>query len=184
MQEYHKVWAPRTGSTPVELFGFRYDVGLDPIDVNLERMLSAFRRGCDDLREIWTLALRPDTLGKILSLGRASSDGSKFHLDDELWVRLIYEFATTYHQRPFERGHLLKSVTPLYLARVASFVIETQSMAAGEVEERIEGLCLAFENLKPYLLELWSGDAEDDRSRSAAANDPASRQSAPTQMEV
>ena len=53
--------------------------------------------------------------------------------------------------RRLERGHLLRSLTPLYLARVASFVIETREMFAGEVENRIEALCLAFENAKPYL---------------------------------
>jgi hypothetical protein len=56
---------------------------------------------------------------------------------------------------PFERGHLLRSLTPLYLGRVASFVIETREMYAAQVEDRIERLCLTFENLKPYLLASW-----------------------------
>ena len=55
------------------------------------------------------------------------------------------------------RGPILRSLTPLYLARVASFVIETETLVAGEVEERIERLCLTFEELKPYLIARWNG---------------------------
>jgi hypothetical protein len=59
-----------------------------------------------------------------------------------------------------ERGHLLRSLTPLYLAKVASFVMETEAMFASEVEDRIEGLCLAFENGKSYLNSRWRTAAE------------------------
>ena len=50
---------------------------------------------------------------------------------------------------------MLRSLTPLYLARVASFVIETRDLIGPEVEERIEQLCLSFERLKPYLAKTW-----------------------------
>jgi hypothetical protein len=53
----------------------------------------------------------------------------------------------------------LRALTPLYLARVASFVIETQSLFSAQVEERIERLCLCFERLKPYLLAQWDANA-------------------------
>ena len=40
--------------------------------------------------------------------------------------------------------------------RVASFVVETENMFSAQVEERIEQLCLCFENLKPYLAARWN----------------------------
>ena len=55
------------------------------------------------------------------------------------------------------RGLILRSLTPLYLARVASFVRETENLVAGEVEEKIEQLCLTFENLKPSLVAAGTG---------------------------
>jgi hypothetical protein len=164
MHEYDSAWMPVTGSQGVDLFGFRYDVGLDPIAVNVERMLGAFRRGCEDLREIWAIALRPQTLTGVLDLGRAA-EGASFRLADELWVRLIYEFACAYRQKPLERTHLLRSLTPLYLAKVASFVMESQDMYAAEVEQRIEKLCCQFEDLKPYLIDLWLGRGVEDSGR-------------------
>jgi len=156
MQEYEPVWRTCHGSQPVEIFGFRFDVGLDPVVVNVERMKEAFRRGCRELGEIWELALRPQTLADVRRLG-ACDGATDFHLDDQLWARVLLEFACTYRRHPLSRGHLLRSLTPLYLARVASFVRETESLVSGQVEERIEQLCLTFESLKPYLLNLWDG---------------------------
>jgi hypothetical protein len=70
---------------------------------------------------------------------------------------VVYEFAVAYYAKRMDREHLLKSMTPLYLGRTASFVLETQQYTAAEVENRIELLCLEYENLKPYLTEKWRG---------------------------
>ena len=61
MEEYQPVWQNRSGSEPAELFGFRFDVGLDPVKVNVDRMVQAFCRGCQELGEVWALALQPRT---------------------------------------------------------------------------------------------------------------------------
>ena len=159
MQEYDKLWPSVHQRENADLFGFRYDVGLDPIDVKLDRMLRNFRQGADDLREVWAIALRPDTLREIITLAHQPLDERTFHINDDLWVRMLYEFAAAHRAKPLERGHLLRSLTPLYLARVASFVVETRDLGAAEVEDRIESLCLCFEELKPYLIALWTGQA-------------------------
>ena len=156
MQEYESVWHATQGSRPAELFGFRFDVGLDPVQVNVERMVQTFRRSCWELREIWALALERETLMQVEALGRQSVAGSaSFHFADDLWARVILDFACAYRKSPLSRGQILGSLTPLYLARVASFVLESDALGAAEVEERIEDLCLTFEKLKPYLLEHW-----------------------------
>jgi glycosyltransferase involved in cell wall biosynthesis len=157
MEEYESVWRHRTDSNPVDLFGFRFDVGLDPVQVNLDRMLSSFRLSCQQLGEVWALALQPENLKAVLRLGRSLDESRKgFHLDDELWVQIVADFACAHSTRPLERGHLLRSLTPLYLARVASFVIETESLFSAQVEEKIESLCGCFEKLKPYLVSHWN----------------------------
>lgn len=160
MQEYEPVWQTRSGSKPAELFGFRYDVGLDPVDVNVERMVNAFYRGCHELGEIWAVALQPETHKQVLGLGMAggTENGPPFHLDDELWTRVILDFACAYRRHPLSSGQLLQSLTPLYLARVASFVEETRNLSSAQVEEKIEQLCMTFETLKPYLLAHWAAE--------------------------
>jgi len=156
MKEYEQVWRNVTGSRPADLFGFRFDVGLDPIPVNLERMVKAFLTGCRELREIWSLALERETLQALLGVCReAEANPRQWRLPDYLWARVILDFACAHRAMPVERGHLLRSLTPLYLGRVASFVMETEPLVSAEVEDRIEQLCLAFEAAKPYLTARW-----------------------------
>jgi hypothetical protein len=177
MSEYEAKWFPVRASAPVDLFGFPYDVGLDPIQVNVERLLERFRAGCSELGEIWSLALEPDTLAAVHALGCTASPATvkSFHIDDELWTKIIYDFASVYNLKRLERGHLLRSLTPLYLAKVASFVIETDAIFASEVEGIIEGLCLAFENGKPHLNSRWRNGATDVSPVSSHGKNPHAR---------
>jgi len=159
MQEYEAIWSKKNGSQPAELFGFRFDVGLDPVAVNVQRMIQAFQRGVRDLAEVWEMALERETLVAVRELGKRSADQpGDFRLPDDLWAKIIIEFSCAYMRNPLSRGTMLRSLTPLYLARVASFVLETEELVASEVEERIEGLCLTFENLKPYLVSRWKDE--------------------------
>ncbi len=155
MRDYELIWKACTASENVDLFGFRYGVGLDPVSVNVDRMLKAFRLGCHDLGGIWERALRPETHAAVLRLGQDQSRDLPFRMEDELWARVIMDFAVSYKRQPVERGYLLRSLTPLYLARVASFVIEAENLIAEDVERRIEQLCVCFERLKPELIAGW-----------------------------
>lgn len=156
MQDYEPVWTKCTGSQDVDLFGFRYGVGLDPIEVNTERMWTSFRRGCEELGDIWSMALPPGTYEAVRNISHSNGGGQNAGMDDPLWTQVIFAFAVAYKNQPVERSHLLKSLTPLYLARVASFVMRTKTMAADEVEKEIEGLCLCFEESKADLIRQWS----------------------------
>jgi glycosyltransferase involved in cell wall biosynthesis len=172
MPEYSHVWLARSGSENVDLFGFRYDVGLDPIEVDLGRMLKAFQSGCEDLADIWKLAVGSHTLSELRNLAQQAGSGSaeSFRMENDLWARIIYDFACAYKRNPLHRGHLLRSLTPLYLARVASFVLETRDLIGAEVEERIERLCQAFETLKPYLAQSWPGRGPEIAADGAQPN--------------
>lgn len=158
LPEYRHVWQSIAGSRPVDLFGFRYDVGLEPVAVNVQRMIAAFLQGCENLEEVWNLALGEDQLRAWSELGkRHQGNGAVFHVEDELWVRTIHDFACAWREHRIERGHILRSLTPLYLARVASFVLDTVEDDGPRVEDKIENLCLCFERLKPELVAAWSG---------------------------
>ena len=129
-------------------------MGLEPISVNVERMIRNFKLGVKDLMEIWRKALLPETARWLESIGRLSDEAFSFPQD--LWVRIIYDFAVAYHKGSIHRDHLLKSMIPLYLGRVASLVKENIDVSASEVEEKIESLCKVFEEMKPYLIESWA----------------------------
>jgi glycosyltransferase involved in cell wall biosynthesis len=153
MGNYQHLWKEVRESQPIPTFGFHFEVGLEPIPVNVERMIRNFRLGVKDLMEIWRKVLPPEMTLWLESVGRLSDESFSFPQD--LWARIIYDFASAYHKGSVHREHLLKSMIPLYLGRVASFVMENQESAAGEVEAKIESLCRVFEEMKPYLIERW-----------------------------
>ncbi len=154
MEEYAPVWKGVAGSKPVETYGFVYSVGLEPIHVNVDRMIEMFRLGVKDLGPFYESFLPPDVLSFLADLGRA--DRKDFAYADAAWVRTIMSFALACHAKTVSREHIIKSLTPLYLGRVASFVLETWDCTADEVERRLEDLCLAFEREKGYLVERWN----------------------------
>jgi hypothetical protein len=53
------------------------------------------------------------------------------------------------------RDHIIQALAPLFRGRVFTFLTENRSASATEVENNIEALCLEFERLKPYLLQMW-----------------------------
>jgi hypothetical protein len=153
MEEHHEIWSKLEGSNPVRLFGFQYEVGVEPVNVNVDAMVGSFRQGLADLGPIWQAMLAPDTFESLKPLGDCSVQA--FRLPDDLWAHLVYDAALGFHRHVMPREHLLKALTPLYLGRTASFVIETQGLTSKEAETRIEALCRAFEKQKPYLVERW-----------------------------
>jgi hypothetical protein len=153
MEAYHSKWISISGSEPVPLFGFQFEVGLEPIPVDIERMVNHYRQGLQDLDEVWSLVIAPENMRWLRAIGRDIADG--FRLPDELWVRVIYDLAVSYHKRVISPEHIIRSMTPLYMGRVASFVADNLAATAAEVEEKIEKLCATFERLKPYLIAAW-----------------------------
>jgi len=154
MGEYESLWKETKESQPVSTFGFRYEVGLEPVSVNVEQMIGSFRLGVKDLMGIWRKVLPPETSISLESVRQLSD--VEFSFPRDLWVRIVYDFAVAYHEGSIHRDHLLKSMIPLYLGRVASFVKENENSSAQEVEEEIESLCQVFEKTKPYLVERWA----------------------------
>lgn len=155
MEEHQRVWAKEDGSQPVKLFGFQYEVGVEPVNVNVERMIVSFRQGLVDLEPIWRRMLAEETVEALLPL--RDRQAQEFRIPDELWARVIYDAAVAYHRRVMPREHLLKALAPLYLGRTATFVLETQGLTSAEAEGRIEALCQVFEKQKSYLLQQWDG---------------------------
>lgn len=153
METNHDHWVKVSESKPIPLFGFEYTVGLEPVKVNVERMIQSFHTGLRELDSIWQQALAPETFAQIKELGELSND--QFRYPPELWVHTVYDFAVAYHRKTINREHLLKSLTPLYLARTASFVAETKDADAEEVDKILDSLCQDFERLKLYLIQRW-----------------------------
>ncbi|MEW6542867.1 MAG: glycosyltransferase [Nitrospirota bacterium] len=157
MEEHQAVWAKLEASNPVKLYGFQYEVAVEPVNVNVEPMVHTFHQGLTDLEPIWRQMLAPETLGELLPLKGCPL--REFRIPDDLWARIVYDAALAHHRRTMPREHLLRALTPLYLGRTATFVLETQALTTTEAEGRIETLCQVFEKRKPYLVGRWHESA-------------------------
>jgi glycosyltransferase involved in cell wall biosynthesis len=153
MDGYAEEWMAIQSSQSVPTFGFEYSVGLEPIKVNTARMINIFREGINNLHDIWLSILGTGDLREVERLGKL--DDSEFRFPIALWTRVVYDYAISFHQRKLPPEHLIKSLTPLYLGKTASFILDAEYMDAHEAEAEIEKLCLEFENSKPYLITNW-----------------------------
>jgi len=118
--------------------------------LEIARLVNSFQLGMRDLREIWRLVLPPMTLFELQKVS-----GEKFYIPDELWVRIIYDFALAHRLRAISRTHLLRSLAPLYLGWVASYAREFETADPKALGRRLERLSLAYEADKPYLISRW-----------------------------
>ncbi|MEK6539576.1 MAG: glycosyl transferase family 2, partial [Deltaproteobacteria bacterium] len=152
-EKHFEIWKNIRGLRDIPTFGFRYHVGLEPVRVNVERMLDIFRTGVKDLKPILIEILGPGDFGEIDALiGHPDKD---FRFPIGLWVRVIYDYALTYHRKKMSSEHLLKSLVPLYLGKTASFIMEVADIDHEGAEAEIEKLCREFEERKDYLINNW-----------------------------
>lgn len=156
MQNYQDVWHEEREERQVPLFGFSHEVGLDPIRINVARMVEALQIGLSSLDNLWSQVLSPETWSGLQELKGQTEKNILF--PDRLWSRVLYDLACADHKREFNRDPLLRSLTPLYLGRVASFVRECSDASAPQVEERLESLCRVFRQELPYLRARWGSE--------------------------
>lgn len=146
-------WQHIRSSEPVPTYGDPLPWTEESIPVDTRRLLEPFKLGFRNLQEIWSLVLPPTALLELKKADRLPSE--QFRIPDELWIHVVYDFALAYHLRTIGRDHLLRALTPLYLGWIASYAIEVERLGGALVQRRLERLCAAYENAKPYLVSRW-----------------------------
>jgi hypothetical protein len=146
-------WQKIRGQETIPAFGSLETPAAESAATDVARMVESFQLGARNLQEVWSVVLPPATLLEVKKLSRLET--ARFRMPDELWVRIIYDFALAHRLRAISRDHLLRSLTPLYLGWIASYALEMEAANAAEVEERLERLRNAFGAGKPYLVSRW-----------------------------
>jgi hypothetical protein len=146
-------WQNLRGSKTLPSFGRSEVSPPDVGTVDVHKLIESFQLGAKSLQDVWGLVLPPTTLLELRRLSRLPED--RFRLSDAMWAKIVYDFALGHRLRTISRDHLLKSITPLYLGWIASYALEVKTAGPAEVESRIERLCQAYEDNKPYLVSRW-----------------------------
>jgi glucosylglycerate synthase len=153
MDDYEDLWLETPIGPPISAEGPPVLPSDEPVQIDVERMVGAFARGLRDLGTIWQHVLAPDTLGDVMSL--ETDDVERFRFSDDLWARVVYDFALGHHWSVVYRDHLLRSLVPLYLGRTAAFVLATRRRDATAAESALDAVATAFEREKTYLVDRW-----------------------------
>ena len=168
MERYESYWKSVRGSETLEIFGFEGAPEPEPVKVNLDLLVDLFKTGYQQLSPLWRDIFDEDSFKQISQT--ACMDAKDFHLPTESWVKILYELAATYRHWTVNRDKLVDMMTPLYYARVASFVRQSRDMSSREAEELVEEQALRFEEQKEYLIKIW-----DEKSAMAARSEPSAK---------
>ncbi|MBM3778765.1 MAG: hypothetical protein FJW23_11090 [Acidimicrobiia bacterium] len=153
VERHVEVWQRIRGSTVVAVSGTPAALGAATSGVDPAALVESFRLGYRELREIWARALPPRVIVELRKL--ADTPAAAFRFDDRLWAGIVYDFALAFAFRVMPHDHLLRSLTPLYSAWLASLLLQVGHAASADLDARVEQVCQAFEGEKRYLISRW-----------------------------
>jgi hypothetical protein len=154
MEETDAFWKPIIGSVQVPTFGEPVEDEPEAFPIDFDKLVENFFISWETLKGAWRDILSEDTFAELeihAATGRAA-----FDLPTDLWVRILFEFAATFHHRATARRQVIEVLSPLYFARVASFINRTRELSNAEAEAVVEEQARVFELRKPDLVALWN----------------------------
>ena len=131
--------------------------GVDPVVVpdvspwDFQALAAQARRDIVEIKPLLEDVLEPGLFVGVMD----NVSGTTARLDEELWVRTVYGFATAIQQRRAAIDHLADMFAPLYMWRAAAFMAETAPEPPATVQGRLDALSEAFQRLKPALVASW-----------------------------
>jgi glucosylglycerate synthase len=148
------VWSAITGSETPPTFGTITEAGRETARINRKRLLDMFATGVAELEPVLSSILSASMLSELKRI--AALGLNQFEYSAELWTKTVFEFAASYHKSTISRDHIIQALVPLYRGRSLTFLSENRNGSGEDFEIREESLCADFEQLKPYLLEIWA----------------------------
>lgn len=154
MEETDESWKAVRGSEPVPTFGEPVDDEPEAFPIDFESLVENFFVSWATLKGAWHDILSAETYAELEI--HADTGPTAFDLPTDLWVRILFEFAATFHHRRTARRQVIEVLSPLYFARVASFMNRTRHLSNADAESVVEEQAKVFELRKPYLLSRWN----------------------------
>jgi hypothetical protein len=133
-------WRDIAGSHDVPTYGFERHGEPPPIEVDAEALAERFAAAGATLADEWR-----DLFGL---------DVAAAPLDEDRWARIVYGAV-----HAVARGEAVERVVdalePIHFGRLAAFIRAAGAGSDADAEALIERQALAFERLKPELVEAW-----------------------------
>jgi glycosyltransferase involved in cell wall biosynthesis len=156
MEENEKIWKKVKASQPVPIVGPLINAEPQSFPINVTKLVHDFKIGYSNFAEIWKKIVKPDNFKVIEKLFH--TEEKDFLIDTDIWAKILYDLAAAFHHWKGNRRLMVSLMTPLYFARVASFVNRTKGMSNEEAEQLVEEQAEVFEKTKDYLVKKWDED--------------------------
>ncbi|MEJ2053375.1 MAG: glycosyltransferase [Calditrichaceae bacterium] len=153
MEENEHIWKKVKGSIAVPRVGPDLHIEPKPFDINVDKLINDFKIGYSNWKEMWKKIIAEENFREIEKLVQKEKDD--FLLEIETWTKILYDLAAAFHHWRGNRQLMVSLMTPLYFARVASFVNWTKDMNNEEAEMIVEEQAVVFEKNKDYLIKRW-----------------------------
>ena len=155
-ESYEEAWRSIRGSKPVEVIeGEVHGITPEEVRVDLKKLFREYAVGFQMFRHTYKKVLDPKLLRSLEILGVKNE--RHFEFLTEYWAKCVYCFAAAFKREANvkERSNMLEALRILWMGKVASFILETIEFDAKEAEEEIAEEAKVFEELKPYLLDMY-----------------------------
>jgi hypothetical protein len=155
LREHESFWLSNREVVALRTWGNDPGTTPDPPSWDYEALAEQARQDIREIRPLLESVLETDLLARLIE----DISAPAIRLDDELWVRVVYAFATATRRGMSGLEHLAGVFVPLYLWRAAAFMTQTSQEADAAVQARLDLLCGTFQRLKPVLVDNWSAEA-------------------------
>jgi hypothetical protein len=152
LQAHESFW--RTATTAARLRTWGSDHKKCPSAAEWDHIALA-EQARHDIQEIQPLlegVLDPAVLSRLVEDINAAGP----RLDDELWVRIVYDVLDASNHGTVGVDQLADMFVPLYMWRAARFMSFTAHEPDDVAQTRLNALCDAFLRLKPALVDGWA----------------------------
>jgi glucosylglycerate synthase len=153
VEKYAAHWQRARGSEPIREFGKPLYVEAPESTLDVSPMIDSFQLGARNLQEVWSMILPPSTMVELRRMARNAA--AQFRMPDVTWAHVVYDFALAHRLRTISRDQMLRALTPIYLGWVASYAQELEHASPEAAEQRVEKLCVVYEETKSYFVSRW-----------------------------
>ena len=151
LRAHESFWLKANAITELRTWGVDPVVAPDVSPWDFQALADQARRDIVEITPLLEDVLEPGLFVRVMD----NASGLSPRLDEELWVRTVYGFATAIQHGRAAVDHLADMFAPLYMWRAAAFMAETALESPGTVQARLDALCETFLRLKPALVTSW-----------------------------
>jgi len=156
---YKSNWIYKKETEAIKTYnGIKDSFKIPEIDVDLRKLEMEFMDGFSQFKPFYNDIFSHSTYEKIEKAYNDKRKGKKLNIDGDLWSKIIYDSAITYHLWSRNRRRLVNIIVPLYFGRIASYIYETRDMDWEQAEKVVQRQAEIFEENKKYIsqkISLW-----------------------------